>query len=662
MKVRPFVVALGALLLVVLAAPPAAPRVDTTRVAPAGQPTASIVERSPWADVGSPLEFMLDLAGPVPVERIEVRVHGTLDSADELAESHAENVGPVLYRNTFEVVDLEDAGGGLRRLRLDVSDTVNEGTTVRMAFAGVYPVVITPLASEGEEADAGAVVAGPALRTPVVRRSGAGTTLPAPELYLGVDLTTAATLEPEPDGWGWALDADQLDRIDRLADLVEAAPATALISGSTAAGLSAAPGGASARITEAVDDMVALPTVPLDWSATSRARLGPLRARLIGEGRGMVSTSFDAPDRRLWDGRGGLDDVDLDDIAGAGYDRVLVSSTDVRTTEDVDGRDAGGALPMVLDVDGPDDLDVVAVDVEVSNLLTRSAPGSDAAHVTLAELVLLAVEGAIPVGVVVDDLPEDSALAAVLPLLAHPDSPVPLRPLSAPLEDSDDRDVDPVGAELLPPDGGDVGELRARADRIRAADTAVDTYVQLVAADDPRAGGARALVAAATQRGLRPAERDRLLDAVDELTTAAFEVVRFSGPVDHNLTSRNGALAIGVVNDGDSPVNVVLTARSDRLRFRGGDLLPAIEAEYAALIEVPPGESRVDLPVEALATGSVPLYIELLSPDGELTFATRQLNVRSTAISGTGLVLSLGAIAVLLVWWIRTIRARRRAP
>ena len=37
-----------------------------------------------------------------------------------------------------------------------------------------------------------------------------------------------------------------------------------------------------------------------------------------------------------------------------------------------------------------------------------------------------------------------------------------------------------------------------------------------------------------------------------------------------------------------------------------------------------------------------------------------RLNVRSTAFSGVGLVLSFGAVLVLLTWWVRHIRATRR--
>jgi hypothetical protein len=51
--------------------------------------------------------------------------------------------------------------------------------------------------------------------------------------------------------------------------------------------------------------------------------------------------------------------------------------------------------------------------------------------------------------------------------------------------------------------------------------------------------------------------------------------------------------------------------------------------------------------------------ITLHSPSGGLLLSSGQISVRSTATSVVGIVLSLGAVVVLVVWWIRTSRKRR---
>jgi hypothetical protein len=54
------------------------------------------------------------------------------------------------------------------------------------------------------------------------------------------------------------------------------------------------------------------------------------------------------------------------------------------------------------------------------------------------------------------------------------------------------------------------------------------------------------------------------------------------------------------------------------------------------------------------------LRVSLVSPDGRLVVAQSRFTVRSTAFSGVGLVLTVGALVVLLGWWGRHhVRGRR---
>ncbi|NDH89214.1 MAG: hypothetical protein EBY61_11515, partial [Actinobacteria bacterium] len=66
-------------------------------------------------------------------------------------------------------------------------------------------------------------------------------------------------------------------------------------------------------------------------------------------------------------------------------------------------------------------------------------------------------------------------------------------------------------------------------------------------------------------------------------------------------------------------------------------------------------------PVETVTSGDARILITVTSPDGRLDLAGGSVNVRSTAISGLGLVVSLVSLAVLLTWWLRTITRVRRS-
>ncbi|HEY6533633.1 MAG TPA: hypothetical protein VIY72_15095, partial [Acidimicrobiales bacterium] len=61
------------------------------------------------------------------------------------------------------------------------------------------------------------------------------------------------------------------------------------------------------------------------------------------------------------------------------------------------------------------------------------------------------------------------------------------------------------------------------------------------------------------------------------------------------------------------------------------------------------------------ASGAFPLDVTISSANGALPVATTEYTVRSTAISGIGLALSIGAGLFLLVWWARHFRTARRA-
>jgi hypothetical protein len=55
-----------------------------------------------------------------------------------------------------------------------------------------------------------------------------------------------------------------------------------------------------------------------------------------------------------------------------------------------------------------------------------------------------------------------------------------------------------------------------------------------------------------------------------------------------------------------------------------------------------------------------PVTIQVTSPDGGLLVTSSRVTVRSTAVSGIGYVLSVGAGLFLVIWWFRHWRRARR--
>lgn len=127
-----------------------------------------------------------------------------------------------------------------------------------------------------------------------------------------------------------------------------------------------------------------------------------------------------------------------------------------------------------------------------------------------------------------------------------------------------------------------------------------------------------------------------------------------SGPV--TFTSRRGEIPVTIVNKASYPFRIAVKVTSPKLKFpEGSDRLidpldpPGLTVTFAALAE---------------ATGTFPLRVTLTSPDGAV-----QVNepveyvVRSTAFNRLALVITLGAAAFLLVWYVRrAVISRRAAP
>ncbi len=75
--------------------------------------------------------------------------------------------------------------------------------------------------------------------------------------------------------------------------------------------------------------------------------------------------------------------------------------------------------------------------------------------------------------------------------------------------------------------------------------------------------------------------------------------------------------------------------------------------------------TRVPINVRTRASGDSALDVTMQTPDGGLVIGRTRVTVRSTAFSGVGLVLSVGAGTFLALWWgrhILTARRGRRRP
>ncbi len=72
--------------------------------------------------------------------------------------------------------------------------------------------------------------------------------------------------------------------------------------------------------------------------------------------------------------------------------------------------------------------------------------------------------------------------------------------------------------------------------------------------------------------------------------------------------------------------------------------------------------TTIQFEVEARASGTFPVLVSVGSPDGGLNLQRARYTVRSSGVSGVGLVLTIGAGLFLAAWWLTHWRRSRRRP
>ncbi len=203
------------------------------------------------------------------------------------------------------------------------------------------------------------------------------------------------------------------------------------------------------------------------------------------------------------------------------------------------------------------------------------------------------------------------------------------------------RELDPIPAPSLP-------DVTSALDEARIA---ITSYLEVM--DRPEtAVELDALIHLSTSDELDADRRDAYLGAIiDEIIDG---LTGIGGPDGEtiNLTARETVLELEFTNDQDAPATVLVRFASEKLDFPDGrERIVTLDAS---------GPTTVPIRVRSRSAGGATLEIEILSPDQRYQLDDSQVVVRSTVVSGVGLIISALAIVFLSLWWGREIRRGRR--
>ena len=425
------------------------------------------------------------------------------------------------------------------------------------------------------------------------------------------------------------------------------------------------------------DQFTSAPYTPINASALVGAGLGDELTDQVARGKQVLATDIThtatpgsapaiAGSSGPWVTNDGLDDDTLAQLQSDGYNQLVIPSSDVTSspTAGSSGQPLGSTVqPFTINSTHGPSFTAVTSNTDLSSRFTAD-PGNPvlAANQLLAELAQIYYE-----------YPNDSAVRAVVAVAptgwtADPtfidtlltglgNSPIAQAVTTAGLFQTYPTPAPcrTTGCRLISSSSGSSG---LPATTIQTQRTRINSYTSAITdATTARQLGQQLgdLVLASESELLRPAQQSSVLRNSGKALGAQTSQFVVSGDRTITLTSRNGTVPVIIVSSAPYSVNGTLTLTSDKLLFANGagqfsEPRPLIGSGHSNVIYVG---------VKAQASGEFRVNVTFQSPSGGLVLTSGILNVRSTATSVVGIVLSLGAVAVLLMWWIRTTLRRR---
>ncbi|MFN8017379.1 MAG: DUF6049 family protein [Acidimicrobiales bacterium] len=572
-----------------------------------------------------------------------------IDIYDKVAPGEA--IGPEPDRDpeaTFNVVPVSSPTADGRRVAGFTIDLRTEGQpsagpwSYRIDEPGVYPVRIRLRDGDQEELAT--------LMTAIVR-------LPEPDE--ATQATRAALLvdvhRPPPTDPRQRDAADQADPslLRELAPVLAALsthpglPATFSVTPDTLARIAGDPDAAetlaSLRNELEADGRTLLDAPYVDVDATSLvgADLGGELAHQRELGRQTLRELLTTPSAGTWRLQDRVDGPTLDALQAAGVDRLLLPDGAIRGV----GATAGA-------VDLPTSSGTIRA-ASVSDDLTLGAAAPDdpvlAAHRLLARLAQASIDNATsavaPASAVVTIDPaqaDEASLRIVSDALALGTPLFAAAPLATVLDQG--------AAGTASPASTTPAALGPYPATLRSSRSALTSYESMVAGATELVAPYERTLALSAARDLDLAQRKDDAASVGADLQTPFTSITIPAQDKVTLGARDASFPLPIESSLDHPVKVVIELESnDRLAFPQNRIEATLQ----------PGRQVIPIKVRTRATGDTPVRITVHSPDDGVTLAESQYTIRSTAVSGVGVVLTVGAAGYLALWWGRHWRRNR---
>lgn len=667
-------------LVVALAVLPAAAQTDSSSpAAPTGQSDGAarltLLDQSAWVGPNGNFELQLRVDGAPPGAQLAVEVHRGVSSRTGFAQSiEGEGLGATL-RPLPPVLPLDvlpRGPDGSIQLSYPVSTTDPSPLGIRVDGQGVFPVLVSLLDQDDAELDR--------FVTHLVRLPPADTAARPLAFSLVVPFAAPPGFQPdgqpattEPDAARLRAAAQALTANAAVPAVLDPVPET-IDSWSASGDADASTVSALAR-SLAGRQVLGDTYVPIDlgaWTETPDPTAADEVSRQATTGNDVLAARLGTrPDRRTTVvGRTDTPEA-LTRLNEMGVDQLVVPEDQLGP---LSGQAAQVTFTQKFDVTNSEGraMRSVMADAGLAQRLTATDDAVLNAHLVIADLAVLFFDRPNIARGAVLAVPRDldvpaATYNALLSALSRPSVDAGIAAgghqivAAMTLDDLFDATSAAQGSTrdsvlVRPYDADPAGDLGSLLDAVRTARAHITSFASIVGSGADRASARVALldrqVLIAEADDLDDDTRDAYFAGVDALIDAQLHGIVTPGDQRVTLTARSGDVPITIENRLDYPVDVTVVLTSAKVEFPDGNV---------RTVTLPPGTpTQVDVAVEAKASGAFPLDVVVQSPDGATKLGTARYTVRSTAISGIGLFLSIGAGAFLLLWWARHFRTVRR--
>lgn len=210
------------------------------------------------------------------------------------------------------------------------------------------------------------------------------------------------------------------------------------------------------------------------------------------------------------------------------------------------------------------------------------------------------------------------------------------------------RRREPVVGQLVSRDVPSLGPIDAKVTELRGQARSYHATMP----DPPGLAPLEDRLFTIQHRDLEPADQLHYLAAIADRITRDLAMIEPPPPRSFTVTARRAKLPMRITNRSDRPATVLIRFAGRRLEISGG---------HAHRVVLQPGPNSIEIPVLARTSGEFTVPVEIRSADDELLIGSSTLEVRSTVVSGVGVLLGGGALLFLVVWWAVSIRRDRRA-